>query len=112
MRNPLITKIDTPAAQGAESYIEFRRPTWGERRAMRKEIVPLEGDALETFAFGILFERLESWNWKDANGKTMPLPKTTIELETYTEEEVDTLFDIVSRAIRGTLRYTEEDAKN
>ena len=112
MRKPLITKVETTSAQGDGSWLEFRRPTWGERRGLVAQMEPLEGETLEQFAFDVLSERLESWNWKDTDGKDMPLPKRMDDFKAYTEEEVETLFDVVARAVRGVLRYTEEDAKN
>ena len=38
MRNPLVSKIPTPEAQGPGSFIEFRRFTYGEGKAIRAEI--------------------------------------------------------------------------
>jgi len=112
VRKPLVTKIETPAAQGDGSYLEFRRPTWGERRKMLKDIEALEGPALEDYVLKLLFERLEGWNWQDAEGKELPLPKQVEHLSGFTDEEIELLYDISGRAIKGILRYTEDDEKN
>jgi len=111
VRKPLIVRIPTPEAQGDGAWIKFKRLSWGERRTIKADIKELKAKELDEYIWAFLFERLVDFNWTDAEGDALPVPKSQADLDDYTDEEIDCLLGAAGKAIRGELTFTDEEKK-
>ena len=105
-------KVPTPEVQGEGSYILFRRPTYGERKTIRAEVEPLEGDALNTYMLDFALGRLDSWNWTDEHGTELEIPKSEADIDDFRDEEIAVMLLTGFKALKGLLTWNEEDRKN
>lgn len=105
-------RFDASSVQGEGAYVEFRRFTWGEVKALQERLDKLSGDdAFVRETEHLVVERLAGWNWVDGNGAPLPLPKSTGDLDNLTIDEVRFLTDAIATMMRGSLG-ADEAAKN
>ena len=90
------TRHDSDAVQGADSWVETRNPTWGEKKALRREAVTTTSqvvlddamepeeriklrldqmDATNDWAAEQVIKFVVAWNWVDDDGDPLPTPK-------------------------------------
>ena len=113
MRNKLTVKIPTPDAQGADSWIMWKRLTYGGRKELFAEYIELKDiTAQEAFILEYAFENIKEWNWVDAQGEPIPPPKTRDDIVDYTDEEVSELYTIAYKSILGKLVIKDGELKN
>lgn len=112
MKRPVTIKVDASGVQGEGAYVEWVRLTWGERKEALEKFRGKKGDALTKFFLEMLFSRMTGWNFVDREGNPLPVPQKEEDLEVLYEEEVNFLFDMVSKAVLGELFLTPEAAKN
>lgn len=121
-RGTQIKRVDSKKVQGKGSYVEFRKFTYEERKTLRAQYLEMKNsfeDISDDEAYDNLVEnletvvlnRLEGWNWVDAEGAALPLPKSSEDLGKLLDEEVQFLFDSVQALIKGTLGQ-DEASKN
>ena len=104
---PNTVKVDASSVQGEGAYVEWRRMTWGERREARLMIAKSKDEAVP-----FIFDHLIAWNWVDAEGGPLPIPREPDDLEKLYDEEIVFLTDIGLRAIQGRMEFTLEAEKN
>lgn len=104
-------RIDASAVQGEGAYVELRKFTWGEAKAVLQKVNELEQanptafiDATEQ----LLIEHLLSWNWVDDAGALLAVPQTPAALNALTSDEIQFLMD----TIRAVMRLSEQARKN
>lgn len=92
-----VRRIQTPKLQGEGSFVEFKRFTYGESKAVRAANGEHGGDSEweQAESTRLLGEHLISWSWVDDDGAPLPLPKddpTVVDL--LTDEELGFLMDL------------------
>lgn len=100
-------KVDASTVQGEGAFVNWRRITWGERKALQQtakdgELVPLQ----------VLIDHLDSWNWVDNEGNPMPIPSKLDDLNNLYDEEIEFLAEVAAKALTGRLELTQETEKN
>lgn len=106
-----IIKVPSPEVQGPDSYIEFQRLTWGERRQVRQDVQVLLDEPLMEYFQTFLMSHLKGWNWVDSQGEPLPLPVTEEDLVKLLDLELEFLFETATRAVRGELLLDETEKK-
>lgn len=96
-------RVETPELQGEGSYVVFRKLSHGAskhaRRFMvigdvrnRTDLTIDEIDKLikeeEELTIKLLTTGIIEWNWQDENGKDLSIPKTSEELDHFTDDEL------------------------
>ena len=111
-----VKRFDSPNVQGEDSHVTFRRITWGEAKALRKEAktVKGEGDEFEVMTLTldvmarIIVEHLLEWNWVMDDDTPMPLPKSVGDLDIVNDTEMAFL----SGCINDLVGVAAEESKN
>lgn len=91
-------KVMSPKVQGKDSFVEFRKITYGESKALRLEAKAHKDDEewQMSSSEALLTDHIVDWNWVDGEGKPLPLPKddpTVIEI--LNDDEITFLTDLV-----------------
>ena len=118
-------RVDSKSVQGKESYVEFRKYTWGERKELQASITAIRDaqqaqktkkkevgenedgrpdESLQDYidlARAQVLARLVDWNWVDDEGKALPLPKTEADLEPMLDDENGFLLNVMGDIILG-----------
>lgn len=122
---PRITskRVETPDLQGEGSYVVFRRLSWGAAKEARRFVMigdvhnraDLTVDQIEKMiadeeklTLELVLNGVLSWNWQDEEGKDLPIPKSTEDLDKMTAEEVQFLVNCCS----GNFPGDKQEEKN
>ena len=92
-----VRKTMTPNLQGPGSFVEFKRFTYGESKAIREAAAAHADDEnwQQEESLRVLAEHLIAWNWVDDDGNALPLPKDDpAVLDQLTDEEVKFLIGL------------------
>jgi len=105
MPQKITEKVESTEVQGEGTYIVVRKLTHGEAKAFDREfaknaaaknVAPLED---------LIIEHLIEWNWSDAEGVPLPLPREdpTV-LDRLLEPELLFLLDVMTRVSGATAK--------
>jgi len=92
-------RVKTDSLQGPGSYVDLRRPNWGEMKAVGAELQEIisagenVNEVLTTKMEALLVDHFQGWNWCDGDGK--PLGSLADELNGLTDEEIELLLNAV-----------------
>jgi hypothetical protein len=116
-------RIETPELQGEGSFVLFRKLSWkaskearrfmmiGDVRA-RTDLTVEEIDKMlaeeEKLTIELVSTGVLQWNWQDEDGKPLPLPKKTADLDILNADEVAFLV----KCSAGSYPDAETEAKN
>ena len=94
-RKSRVQQIPTPEAQGDDSWVEIRRMSWGEIKALLKR--SNRGDEEEKLAANeeMVKKYVLSWNWVDDDDSPLPFPSNG-GLDELTDQEFRYLVDLVT----------------
>ncbi|MBK8023519.1 MAG: hypothetical protein IPK19_19320 [Chloroflexi bacterium] len=91
-------RIDAGSVQGPGAYVLVRPLTYGEAKAIRQRAAGMSEAEQSALSELLLIDKVAGWNWVDAAGQTLPLPREDAGvLERLTLEEMEFL----SRAVSG-----------
>lgn len=102
MRKPLIVRVPSDAAQGPDSWVEFRRPTWKQTKEVGKMSDKLKKGNLDQQSAvfePVTIQHIADWNWTDEDGNKLPFP--TKSLDELTGEEAQFLIEQVAILYQG-----------
>ncbi len=105
-------RVESTSLHGKDSFVELRKLTWGEQKALQKQISALaEDDTAGRVALmeQMIVKYLVGWNWKDGDEHDLPIPKSVDELDALYSEDIQFLSAAMKNIIAGT---SEETRKN
>lgn len=123
-RSKPYVQVSAAEVQGEESWIRLRKYTWAERKELQARFRALNAekkekklsdeeasDALVGNLEEVLIDRLMEWNWVDAEGMPLPIPKAVGDLGSLQDDEIQYLFDRIQEQVKYVLAE-DENSKN
>lgn len=76
-KRQMVQHVLSDAVMGKGSWVDFRRMTVAESKAIRASSEQHAGDEswAETHSVQLLADHIVNWNWVDENDAALPLPK-------------------------------------
>ena len=104
--------VKSTEVQGEGSFVEFRRMTWGEQKAILRKFSALDGtghsDEQIAETEKMIVTHFVAWNWVDDRGAPMPSP-VEAGLDALRDDEIVFLVDAIKTAVRGASGELEKN---